>query len=111
MNFDDIIEDLHNNHVGEHNVTRYRSYVAAALARLYFEKGELEILRANFTMENKAELKTIANIDRHFEATKEGNELIRIENRIKGGQRISDALEGLYWDLNRERKEAPRQET
>lgn len=85
-------------------VSEGRNRVAAELARLRWRYGSLCAKRARFVVAQKGSFKSMAETERVWEATDEGQVEVKLHHQLKALEVILDALETNWFLIQGESK-------
>lgn len=105
ITFERIAKRMSEGELIESEIDAYRRYAAAWLFYLNEQSGKLSATSAFWLTEHRSEYKSQAEAERAWEATKEGQTLIKTKARIKGIEALTDALAGTWFLRQREWKE------
>lgn len=108
MTFETIAQRIIAPDLSEVEIDDYRRFCASWLFTLNETYGRLQAAAALWVTKDREKYGSQAETERAWEATKEGQQMIKTKYRIRAVEALSDALEHTYWLRNREWKEADR---
>lgn len=85
-------------------VDRYRRFLAGWAALKHAQYGKLRVARANWTTQKRDEFKSIAETERNWEATEDGNTFIALHEQLKAVDLLLGVLESTHFLLQAEAK-------
>lgn len=108
MNFTLIISRLEQGSLTGDEIAEFRSFCAAWLFRYYEQYGKCLSFGARWKTGTRERYKSMAECERAYEATDEGKKEIRLKCRIKGVEAVQEVLTSLWFQVNKEAREANR---
>lgn len=106
MNFKTIADSLETGNLHGDTIVAYRNFCAAWLARFNTEYGELVAKSALWQTAQREKYKSMAECERAWQATDDGQREISLKYQIKSIEHISDGLLTNHLHLQREMKDA-----
>jgi hypothetical protein len=104
VDFGEIARQLEQGDMTPREVSQARSLLAAYLSRMRWYYGVLAAKRAKYVTEKKGLYKSIAETERVWEATSDGQLELRLESMIRALEVMQGALETAWFMLQGEAK-------
>lgn len=105
MKFETIAIRLQKDDLSESEIDQYRRFCGAWIFTLNTEYGNLIARMAIWLTMHRGEYKSQAEAERAFEATKDGQRMIKVKYRIRAVEALSEALTSAWFLKQREWKE------
>ena len=102
MTFKSIIDRIEQGGLTGDEIASYRNFCAVWLYRFYEEVGNLGAKAAFWMTANRENYKSQAECERAWDATEEGQTLIKKKNTIKGLEHVQEVLTSQWFAINKE---------
>lgn len=104
IDFRPIVRAMETGDMTPKEISDGRARISAELARMYWRYGRLAAQRAKFVVNSKGSYKTMAETERVWEATENGQIDTQLKYEIKGLEALLDGLETMWFNVQNEAK-------